>query len=203
MKTLLIILGVIVLLVVAFQVATTVYTTRTEHQQYRLISRDGDLEIRLYPEAVMATAVSTTATYRGSANANFGKLAGYIFGGNKKSEKISMTSPVHMDLGTNGTSMSFVMPSRYKQDQLPLPNDAGITLHESPSEYVAAIRFGGFVSDADVQSQRETLARLLASKAISQRGNFRFLGYNPPFQWFGRRNEMIVGVEWQERGTVP
>ena len=75
-------------------------------------------------------------------------------------------------------------------------------LHDSPSEYVAAIRFGGFASDADIQFKREALARLLESKSIQQRGNFRFLGYNPPFQWFGRRNEMIVGVEWQDGTTL-
>ena len=198
MKILLIILGSLALLVIMFQIATTIYTSRTEQQSYRLVKRDGDIEIRLYPEAVMATAVSVFDTYKESANANFGRLAGYIFGGNKQAEKIGMTAPVHMDLITNGSSMSFVMPSRYKQDQLPLPNDDSITLRGTPPEYVAAVRFGGFASDADIRARREAITRMLESKGIQQRGNFRFLGYNPPFQWFGRRNEVIVGVEWQE-----
>jgi len=35
---------------------------------------------------------------------------------------------------------------------------------------------------------------LQASK-ISYHGHFRFLGYNPPFQLFGRKNEIIVSVD--------
>lgn len=198
MKIVLIILGIILLLVIIFQIAVAVSTGRTECQRYRLVKRDGEVEIRYYPEAVMATVVSADGTYRGSANRNFGRLAGYIFGGNKKAEKIAMTAPVHMELGTNGSSMSFVMPSKHSADDLPQPNDASVTLHGVPSEYVAVIRFGGFASDSVIQAKRDMLAKLLAAKGIQHKGNFRFLGYNPPFQWFGRRNEVIVGVEWKE-----
>ncbi len=198
MKVALAIIGVILLLVLIFQIATAVYTGRTEHQRYRLITRDGEVEIRFYPEAVMATVVSPDGTYQGSANRNFGRLAGYIFGGNKRAEKIAMTAPVHMELGTNGSSMSFVIPSKHSTEDLPQPNDGGVTLHSVPSEYVAVVRFGGFASDAVIQAKRDVLAKLLATKGIQLKGNFRFLGYNPPFQWFGRRNEVIVGVDWKD-----
>ena len=198
MKIALIIVGVVLLLVAVFQIAVAMSTNRAERQQYRMIKRDGDVEIRFYPAAVMATVVSPDGTYRGSANRNFGRLAGYIFGGNKKAEKIAMTAPVHMELGTNGSSMSFVMPSKHSAEALPQPNDTGVTLHGVPSEYVAALRFGGFASDAAIQAKRDALANVLEAKNIRHKGDFRFLGYNPPFQWFGRRNEMIVGVEWKE-----
>ena len=198
MKIALIIIGVVVLLVAVFQIAVAVSTNRTERHRYRLIKQDGDVEIRFYPEAVLATVVSPDGTYRGSANRNFGRLAGYIFGGNKKAEKIAMTSPVHMELGTNGSRMSFVMPSKYQQADLPPPNDTGVTLHGVSSEYVAALRFDGFASDATIQAKRDALARILDAKSIRHKGNFRFLGYNPPFQWFGRRNEVVVGVDWKE-----
>ena len=198
MKILLIIFGAVGLLVTVFQVAVAVSTGRTEHQRYRVVKRDGDVEIRYYPEAVMATVVSPDGTYRGSANRNFGRLAGYIFGGNKKEEKIAMTAPVHMELGTNGSSMSFVMPGESSQGALPPPNDPGVTLHAVPSEYVAVLRFGGFASDASIQAKRAALAAMLEAKGIPHKGDFRFLGYNPPFQWFGRHNEVIVGVDWKE-----
>ena len=198
MKIALIIVGVILLLVIIFQIAVTVSTNRTERQRYRLVKRDGEVEIRFYPETVMATVVSPDGTYRGSANRSFGRLARYIFGGNKQAERIAMTAPVHMELGTNGSSMSFVMPSKYSMGDLPQPNDGAVSLHRVSSEYVAVLRFGGFASDAVIEAKRDVLAKLLAAKGITHTDNLRFLGYNPPFQWFGRRNEVIVGVQWQE-----
>jgi hypothetical protein len=198
MKVVLIIVGVALVLVVTFQIVTVVSTNRTERQGYRLIHRDRDLEIRLYPEAVMATVLSPDGTYKGSANRNFGRLAGYIFGGNKRADRISMTSPVHMELSATGSSMSFVMPSKYGLDDLPPPNDSGVALRKTPSEYVAAVSFGGFASDEVIKKKVQLLAGLLDAKGIRHKGDFRFLGYNPPFQWVGRRNEVIVGVEWKE-----
>jgi hypothetical protein len=38
------------------------------------------------------------------------------------------------------------------------------------------------------------LKEALKSKGLTYYGNFRFLGYNPPFQFFGRRNEVIVAI---------
>lgn len=198
MKIMFIIVGVALLAVVIFQIATMVTTNRTERQRYRLIQRDGDLELRFYPEAVMASVVSPDGTYKGSANRNFGRLAGYIFGGNKRSDRISMTSPVRMELSETGSSMSLVMPSKYKLADLPPPHDNGVTLRQVPSEYAAAVSFGGFASDDVIKKQVQRLAGLLEAKGIRHKGNFRFLGYNPPFQWVARRNEVIVGVEWKE-----
>ena len=198
MKVALIIAGIVLLLVALFQIATTVSTNRTERQPYRLIRKDAEFDIRFYPEAVMASVVSPEGTYRGSASRNFGRLAGYIFGGNKRADRIAMTSPVRMELSKEGSSMGFVMPSRYKLDDLPQPNDSGVALSKTPSEYVAAIRFGGFASDPLIQQKFRLLKDLLQAKGIQHKGDFRFLGYNPPFQWFGRRNEAIVGVDWKE-----
>jgi hypothetical protein len=198
MKILLIGIGIVAVLLAVFQIAVAVSTSRTEHQRYRVIRMDGEVEIRFYPEVVMATVAGPDGTYKGSANRNFGRLARYIFGGNKKAEKIAMTAPVHMEFETKGSSMSFVMPSNHVAEDLPQPDDSGVTLHGVPSEYVAVVRFGGFASDVTIQAKRDRLAAVLAAKGIRHRDNFRFLGYNPPFQWVGRRNEVIVGVEWKE-----
>jgi hypothetical protein len=61
---------------------------------------------------------------------------------------------------------------------------------------VAAIRFGGYASEKDIRNYSERLKSLLEAKGINWYGNFRYLGYNPPFQPFGRRNEIIVNVGW-------
>ncbi len=44
----------------------------------------------------------------------------------------------------------------------------------------------------------EKLRKLLEKKGIDFQGNFRFLGYNPPYQFLGRRNEIIISVNWSE-----
>jgi hypothetical protein len=38
----------------------------------------------------------------------------------------------------------------------------------------------------------------LNGKGIKTIGNFRYLGYNPPYQIIARKNEIVVAVEWNE-----
>jgi len=94
--------------------------------------------------------------------------------------------------------MSFVMPSSWELDKLPTPKDSGVVLENSKEEYVAAIRFGGYASDSVIQKQSARLQKLIEEKGIAWYGNFRFLGYNPPFQPVFRRNEIIVSVRWKD-----
>jgi len=110
--------------------------------------------------------------------------------------KISMTTPVQMDINDSVSTMSFVMPSEYSKENLPKQNDPGVRIKNTSTEYVAAIRFGGYASDEDLKLYSEKLQNLLKENKISSFGNYRFLGYNPPFQFIGRRNEIIISVEW-------
>lgn len=182
--------------VLIIQSLTTMAFAETEKQKYRVIRSEKDFEIRFYPSAILATVYSNARSYKELANPGFRKLAGYIFGGNESETKISMTSPVHMDMNTS--SMSFVMPSSFSEENLPKPDDPGVKIERTDDVYVAAIRFGGYASDNDIRNYSEKLRWLLEEKKITWYGNFRFLGYNSPFQPFSRRNEIIVNVEWKE-----
>ena len=110
-----------------------------------------------------------------------------------------MTAPVHMDINDSLSSMSFVMPPEYNTGNVPTPNDDKITLSTTQPEYVAAIRFGGYASDSDIRKYTDKLIMALRADSISYYGNFRFLGYNPPYQLFGRKNEIIVSVNWHDK----
>ena len=178
------------------QSITTMAFAETEKQKYSVILSEKEFEIRFYPSAILATVYSDARNYRELAYPGFRKLAGYIFGGNESETKISMTSPVHMDMNT--ASMSFVMPSAFSEENLPKPDDPGVKIERTEDVYVAAIRFGGYASDKDIRRYSQKLQSLLEIKGIKWYGNFRYLGYNPPFQPFGRRNEIIVNVEWKE-----
>ena len=169
---------------------------KTETQTYRVLKTEKEFEIRFYPPATMATITSSAKSYKELASPGFRKLAGYIFGGNQSNKSISMTAPVHMDINDTVSSMSFVMPSAYTKVNLPKPNDPNVIISTTSEEYVAAIRFSGYASDSDIKKYSDKLKTLLNSQGIKYYGNFRFLGYNAPFQFWGRRNEIIVSIVW-------
>ena len=195
MKIALIVIGITAILFIIFQIYITMSTNKTATQQYKVMSVEKDFEIRYYPSTTIATISSSAKTYQELSNSGFTKLAGYIFGGNKENKQIAMTSPVHMDINDTNSTMSFVMPDEFTKDNLPLPNTADITIKTVPEEYVAVISFAGFATHEIIKLYSTNLERKLKENHISYFGNFRFLGYNPPYQLFGRRNEIIVTID--------
>ncbi len=193
---LIIILAVVIIIIVLFQSFISMSTNKTEEQKYSLVRKYNEFEVRFYPSATIATINSNAKTYKDLSGPGFQKLAGYIFGGNEANTKISMTTPVQMDINDSVSTMSFVMPSAYTKENLPKPNDPDVQIKNTSDEYVAVIRFGGYASDKDLKFYSEKLQNLLKENGINTFGNYRFLGYNPPFQLIGRRNEIIVSVDW-------
>lgn len=169
---------------------------KTEEQNHKIVFTDTNFEIRFYPATTLATVYSNAKTYKELSGNGFRMLAGYIFGGNATETKISMTSPVHMQVNESAATMSFVMPSNYNEDNLPTPDNAEVKIEKTEDEYVAVIRFGGYASDDDVKKYGAKLEALLMENGIEYYGKFRLLGYNPPYEFFGRRNEIIVSVKW-------
>jgi hypothetical protein len=176
--------------------SSSMASERTEKQQYRVVHTEKNFEIRHYPEATLATVYSTAGSYRKIAYSGFRKLAGFIFGGNETNTSIAMTSPVHMDINPSKSSMSFVLPSAYHGKTIPKPRDPDVVVQQTKDEYVAAIRFGGYASDRDIRKYSEKLKGLLDEHGIAYTGNSRYLGYNPPYQVFGRKNEVIITIAW-------
>jgi hypothetical protein len=197
MKMIIIILALIILLIVLLQSFTIMPIIKTEEQKHSLVRKYKDFEIRFYPSTTIATINSNAKTYKDLSGPGFQKLAGYIFGGNEANKKISMTTPVQMDINDSVSTMTFVMPSAYTKENLPKPNDPNVNIKNTADEYVAVIRFSGYTSDKDLKFYSEKLQNLLKENGITSFGNYRFLGYNPPFQFIGRRNEIIVAVDWK------
>lgn len=198
MKIVLIVTSIFVCLFIAFQTYTAMATNKTETQVYKVIKVEKEFEIRFYPSTTMAAITSSAKTYKELGSSGFRKLAGYIFGDNKENKQIAMTAPVHMNINDSVSSMSFVMPANYNKDNLPLPNNADVSIQTVPDEYVAAITFNGYASQETIKKYTAILENALQEKKLSYYGNFRFLGYNPPYQLFGRRNEIIVSLNEKE-----
>jgi hypothetical protein len=195
MKIVLLVIGIIAVIFIVFQIYTSMATGKSETQLYKVIKVEKDFEIRYYPATTMAVITSSAKTYKELGRSGFSTLAGYIFGGNKEKKQIAMTSPVHMEISDTISSMSFVMPSQYTKANLPQPNNTEVTIKTAPAEYVAAITFSGFASQEAIQKHTVLLEKALKEKHLSYHGHFRYFGYNPPYQLFGRRNEIIVALD--------
>ena len=170
---------------------------KTETQPYQVLKTEGGFEIRRYPSATMATVSMDAKTYKELSSSGFRKLASFIFGGNDDKKSIAMTAPVHMDIRNSGFSMSFVMPADYNKDNLPKPDDSDITIETTAPEYVAAISFGGYADDEKIKKYAAKLEAALKAQGIEYSGNFRFLGYDAPYKFLNRKNEIIVTVNWK------
>ena len=196
MRKVMYIIGGIVFLFIAFQSYTTMSTKGTPQQPYSVLKTIGDMEVRRYPEALTATVLRPGGTYKEISNAGFRSLAGYIFGGNEGGKKIAMTAPVHMELGADSSRMSFVMPADLTMESLPRPNDPDVRLHRVPEEVVAVLRFSGFSKDEKIAAKAAELLQQVSAAGLEAIGPVRYLGYDPPWQLLGRRNEVVVEVRW-------
>jgi hypothetical protein len=189
------------LVITALLIQTTAMASgKTEEQKYTVVSSNEDFEIRFYPSATLATVYSTANSYKEVSGPGFRALAGYIFGGNEAGKQISMTSPVHMNITAERSAMSFVMPAAYNPDNLPKPDNSRVIIEKTKEEYVAVIKFSGYASDEAIKKQSARLAGMLNDTGIEFYGTFRYLGYNPPYQFINRRNEVIVSVKWNGKG---
>lgn len=196
MKRILLFITFSILILTGTQIYTMASLFKTEKQKYDVIEHTAAYEIRYYPPALMARVKMNTDNYKELANPGFRKLAGFIFGGNEGGNQIAMTSPVHMDIQKDESVMSFVMPGQFNEGTLPKPVNKDIEILTSDAEYLAALSFGGYANDKKIKIQSEKLGDALSAAGIETKGNYRFLGYNPPFQLFGRKNEIIVRVKW-------
>lgn len=189
-------LGIVFLMVQSYKLLSN--TLKTENQKYRLVLKEDGFEIRFYPSATFAKINSPGTNYKSVASSGFNKLAGYIFGGNDQGKSIAMTAPVRMEMSEKGSTMSFVMPEKYQDSDLPKPKDASVQIVKSSPQYVAVIRFGGYADDEKINEHRAILLKLIENKGIKVTGEYTFLGYNAPFQFWGRTNEVAIPIEWKE-----
>lgn len=194
MNKLYIILASVVGVFIIAQVLMSYKNQDIETPTYKVIKSYDSFEIRQYDSMILAQTVIQESSYKKSGSMGFRMIAGYIFGGNKQKQQIAMTAPVIMEFGDN-TKMSFVMPSQYKIEDLPQPNSTEVKLIKEAPKKFAALRFSGFASDEKINRKKELLIEALKKEHIKVVGEFSYLGYNAPWELFGRRNEIAVEVE--------
>jgi hypothetical protein len=167
------------------------YEQNLEQPAYAVVEKDGAFELRDYP-ALLVAETAVIGERSGALNVGFKRLAGYIFG--NKQEKIAMTTPVFSDGATAAWRTRFVMPKRFTTATLPdMPE--GVTAAELPARRMAAVRFTGLISDAQLAEQEARLRGWLKARGLDATGDALTAIYNspfvaPPF----RRNEVMIAV---------
>ena len=162
-----------------------------ETHAFKVKEKYDTFEIRTYEKALFTSVKLPNNSFKDAASNGFSVLAGYIFGGNDRKEKIAMTSPVKMSIQDSMT-MLFMVPHKFKKETLPLPNDSKIEFKEEAEKTVAAIGFGGWANAKKIDRYKKELSAALDAKGISYSNRFFFLGYNAPYEVFNRKNEIIV-----------
>jgi hypothetical protein len=184
----------ILILVIGF-VVVQLFALKSQHNiethAFTVKEKYDTFEIRTYEKALFTSVQLPNNSFKDAASNGFSVLAGYIFGGNNKNEKIAMTSPVKMSIQDSMT-MFFMVPHEFKKETLPLPNDSNIEFKEEAEKTVAAIGFGGWANAKKIDHYKRELRTALEAKHISYSNQFFYLGYNAPYEVFNRKNEIIV-----------
>lgn len=109
---------------------------------------------------------------------------------------IAMTAPVEQRASDAGWTVTFMMPSEWDRDSLPLPNDPRVAIREMPERRIAAIRFSGTWSAKSFAAREAELLDAVTQAGLVMIGEPWTARYDPPWTpWFMRRNEILVELE--------
>ena len=201
--------GVVLLLIGSFSLGAG-EVMAIEESGYTVVEQVDDFELRMYePSIVAETLVEGDFSEVGSEG--FRRLAGYIFGKNRKqqdidmtapvsqesaSEKIAMTAPVSQETVDGKWRITFTMPAEYSMETLPMPLDDRVILKLEPGRLMAAIRYSGTWSRDRYQEKEASLRSFIGEHGLKVVGEPVFARYNAPYTlWFLRRNEVLIPVE--------
>jgi hypothetical protein len=171
------------------------------------------VELRRYGPRI-AAETTVPGNENRARNEGFRRLAGYIFGGNRRDQAIAMTAPVSQQSarggqqiamtapvvqatgGENGWVIRFFMPSKWTMETLPTPKDDRVRLVTVPPETVAVLRFSGDRSPKAVTAHTDELLKVLQDNGIEPKGEAQAWFYDPPWTLpMLRRNEIAIAVD--------
>ena len=169
---------------------------------FEIVEEQGAFQVRRYEDfSVVRTARQRAVSDDGvklgepkmSGAGAFQALAGYIFGKNKREEKMAMTTPVF----TRAGQMEFVLPKEYWKDlgKAPAPV-SNVELTYGEGGLVAAAYYGGYATTDEVKKRSAELVAAIEASDYAVAGETYSAAYNDPFTppW-RRRNEVLVPVE--------
>ena len=177
---------------------------------HEVLRSEGKIELRQYqPQLIAETFVQKDYDQAGSAG--FRRLAGYIFGGNRAKEQISMTAPVLQEAQSrsiamtapvlqeetaDGWWMAFILPVEITLANAPEPTNPAAKLRELPAKRQVSLQYSGRNSPGEMQRQAKELSAWIDQQGLRPLTDPKMASYDPPWTlWFLRRNEVQVEVE--------
>ena len=118
--------------------------TNTETADYKVVSKDGDFEIRDYKPMMLVSTTMKGAELR--QNSAFQRLFGYISGSNEGEQKIAMTAPVFSSNDENTYTMSFLVPKTVAEKGAPQPTDDKVKIEPMAGGEFATYRYSGYAN---------------------------------------------------------
>ena len=207
---------VIVSLFFIYSFGIYIYEKILERPSYSVLEKRPGYETRIY-ESYITAEVEVSGGYERASTDGFGLLAGYIFGGNTKADRVAMTAPVTMTRNKGSEkiamtapvlmqakeedkdvkyTMSFMMPSSYTLDTLPKPNNPAVKLRKVGGKKIAAIRFSLNATASRVEKKTEALESALVRDGLTAVSGPQIARYNAPFSNpLLRRNEILIEIE--------
>jgi DNA gyrase inhibitor GyrI len=175
-----------------------------ESAEYRVLESDGNIEIREYPDLMLA-ATSSKMDSQGR-DGSFMRLFRYISGANEADQKISMTTPVFMEgeIGESDISMGFVMPKEVAVEGVPIPKSDGVQIRKREGGRFAVIRFSGRMDSKLAKQQEAKLRDWIKSRGLEGESKAEAAGYDPPFTPGPlRRNEILIRLKQTSNDSQP
>ncbi|EGF32630.1 hypothetical protein IMCC9480_2192 [Oxalobacteraceae bacterium IMCC9480] len=180
----------------------------TEEPAHTVSIKEESFEVRDYP-ALIAAEVTVSGTRSDAVSSGFKLLAGYIFGGNGRQQRIAMTAPVLQENSTgvaipmtapvtqtaqgNQWTIRFMMPAAYTLESLPAPDNPQVRLRMLPASRVAVVTFSGLAGEDSIVQKTADLDAFVARRQLSATGPATLARYDPPWTpWFMRRNELML-----------
>lgn len=165
---------------------------RYETLPYEVIETHGKIEIREYDTYLLASTKTKKNRY---GDSGFSNVFRYITGGNEKSEKISMTTPVVTYEEDDSLVTGFYVPSKYDKSSVPEPT-GNVFIKDHEKGLYAVIRFRGRWSEENYASYDQELLQFIKEQdyeIVSPRMVFR---YQPPMiPGVFRRNEIAYQIK--------
>ena len=183
-----------------------------EKPDYEVIQSVQNIEIRQYEPMIIAE-VEVDGKREDAIGDGFRLLADYIFGNNtvqqvismtapvqqKENQNIAMTAPVQQQSTGKSWRMSFVMPSKYSMDSLPVPNNNRVRLKGILAKKFVVIEFSGTNSNENVTEHENQLMNYIEANQIKIIGSPKYAFYNAPWTLpFLRRNEVMTEINQQQ-----
>jgi DNA gyrase inhibitor GyrI len=176
---------------------------------HKVVSRNDGYEVREY-DGYLVAETTVSGPWKEALNEGFRRLFSYISGNNEgrakvamtapvlsgEPEKIAMTAPVLQEPGTgDGQVVSFIAPSSYTMETIPVPKDPRIRIRQVPPFTAAVLRYGGWTDPETIERRTGELRSLLARDGRTPIPPFLSAQYNPPWTIPPfRRNEIIVRI---------